>query len=208
MTVPSDLLAHKTLMLAMLICADEIGGDLGLEPGTSLAAMTRQLGTSRTSVYEQKERLLRAVSELAGARPGRPAAAEEAPPKCCCQSLELTVRVQAFRLQHLDAVIEHGSRTSYSPSFRRFILDQLDGWQCSRAAFAEATSVPPDTLADWVQADAAGVSSPALAREPVWVPVDASETTRSILHVACPARGHGVNVGRVENAPRLGGRLR
>jgi hypothetical protein len=186
MTVPPDALAHKTLMIALLACADDVARELGLSKGVSATAMARALGTNRTAMYEQKGRLLRALGTLAATGPGRPPAATTLPDGDRCQALELTVRVQAFRLEHLDAVIVHGTRTSYSPSFRRWILGELDRWPGSRAVFASATGLPPDTLTDWVRDDRAGLklettTTNALPPERTPVPVEASETARTIL---------------------------
>jgi len=180
MNVPQDVLEHKTLMIALLACAGEVARELGVEVSLPVAAMARTLGANRTSVYEQKDRLVRALTALVQSGPGRPAAESDAPRPCSCQETALTVRVQEFRIRHLDAVVEHANRTSYSPSFRRFILDQLDGWEGTTASFAEACRVPPDTLKDWARDDRAGLPSTPPAKRRLELPVDASETTRSI----------------------------
>jgi hypothetical protein len=181
MNVPQDLLEHKTLMIALLASAEGVARQLGLEAGMPVAAMSRALGANRTSAYEQKDRLVRALSDLAEAGPGRPAGESDAQVPCSCQETALTVRVLEFRVLHLDAVAEHANRTSYSPSFRRFILDELDRWQGSTASFTRACRVPPDTLKDWENADRAGLTSSPPAKPRPGLPVDASETTRSIV---------------------------
>src|SRR3990170_3797393 len=180
MNVPQDVLEHKTLMIALLACAGEVARELGVDVSLPVAAMSRTLGANRTSVYEQKDRLVRALTALVQSGPGRPAAESDAPRPCSCQETALTVRVQEFRIRHLDAVVEHANRTSYSPSFRRFILEQLDGWEGTTASFAEACRVPPDTLKDWARDDRAGLPSTPPAKRRLELPVDASETTRSI----------------------------
>ncbi len=114
------------------------------------------------------------------AGPGRPAADSDAQRSCRCEELALTIRVLEFRIQHLDAVVEHAKRTSYSPSFRRFINEELDRWPGTTASFAQASRVPPDTLKDWVRDDRAGLQMPPPARHHPQVPVDASATTRAI----------------------------
>jgi len=181
MNVPHEVLEHKTLMIALLACADGAAQELGLEPGMSVAAMARVLEANRTSVYEQKIRLVSALTDLAATGPGRPPAASDAHEPCDCPEPALTVRVLEFRVRHLDAVVEHANRTSYSATFRRFILDELDRWHGSTARFAEASRVPADTLKDWVDADRAGLASSPPAKPHPEVPVDASETTRSIV---------------------------
>jgi len=180
MNVPQDVLEHKTLMIALLAYAGEVAGELGVGVSMPVAAMARALGANRTSVYEQKDRLVRAVTELVESGPGRPAAESDAQRPCRCQETALTVRVLEFRIRHLDAVVEHANRTSYSPSFRRFILEELDRWAGTTVSFAEGCRVPSDTLKDWVRNDRAGLPSVPPAKRRQALPVDASETTRSI----------------------------
>ncbi len=57
MNVPQDLLEHKTLMIALLACADGVARELGIDASMPVAAMSHALGANRTSVYEQKARL-------------------------------------------------------------------------------------------------------------------------------------------------------
>ncbi|HLB36505.1 MAG TPA: transposase family protein [Gemmatimonadales bacterium] len=181
MNVPQDVLEHKTLMIALLACAKVVARELALDVTMPVAAMARALGANRTSVYQQQDRLVGALTELAAARPGRPAAGSEPQASCPGAEMALTVRGLEFRLAHLDAVVEHGHQTSYSPSFRRFVLGELDGWDGTAADFAQACRVPADTLKDWVQGDRAGLASTPPARPRPSVPVDASATTRSIV---------------------------
>jgi len=181
MNVPHEVLEHKTLMIALLACADEVARELGVAVGTPVASMSREQAANRTSVYEQRDRLVRALTDLVESGPGRPAAERDHQQPCRCQETALTVRVLEFRIRHLDAVVEHANRTSYSPSFRRFILDQLDGWEATTVSFAEACRVPPDTLKDWVRDDRAGLASDPPAKRHLEVPVDASRATRSIV---------------------------
>jgi len=180
MNVPQDVLEHKTLMIALLGLTEDVARELGVDWHLSVAAMARALGASRTSVYGQRQRLIEALVKLAGAGPGRPPAASQPPPACRCGELALTARVMEFRAHHADAVVEHANRTSYSPSFRRFILGELDGWEGTLAGFAQACRLPIDTVKDWVSDDRAGLASAPPARRPAEVPLDASETTASI----------------------------
>ncbi|MBW2257404.1 MAG: hypothetical protein JRI25_22790 [Deltaproteobacteria bacterium] len=168
-------------MIALLACADGAAQELGMDASMPVAAMSRELGANRTSVYEQKDRLVRALTDLVESGPGRPTAERAAQGPCRCEETALTVRVLEFRIGHLDAVVEHANRTSYSPSFRRLILEALDGWEGTTTSCAEACRVPPDTLKDWVRDDRAGLPSAPPAKRRVELPVDASETTRSIV---------------------------
>lgn len=180
MNVPQEVLEHKTLMIALLACAERVARELDVTVGTPVAAMARALDANRTAVYEQRDRLVGALSALVAAGPGRPAVGSQAPASCRCVELTLTVRVLDFRVRHLDAVVEHAGRTTYSPSFRRFILGELDGWEGTAAGFAQACQLPADTVKDWVRDDRAGLQNAPPPRPRAQVPVDASETTVSI----------------------------
>ena len=180
MNLPHEVLEHKTLMIALLACADGVARELGIDVSMPVAVMSRALGANRTSVYEQKARLASALTGLVESGPGRPPGESDAQQPGSCQETALTIRVLEFQIRHLDAAVEHANRTSYSPSFRRFILEELDGWEGTTAGFAVASRVPPDTLKDWVRDDRAGLASDPPAKRRLELPVDASETTRSI----------------------------
>ena len=181
MNVAGDVLEHKTLMIAVMNIAAEVARELEVDAGMSVAEMARLLGANRTSVYEQKGRLAKALSELVAARPGRPTADGDAPQPRSAEEMAQTIRVLEYRLEHLDAVVEHTNRTTYSASFRRFILEQHDEWPDTTARFAEACGVPLDTLNDWVREDRAGIVPEPPVRRGLRVAVDASKTTRSIV---------------------------
>jgi hypothetical protein len=182
MNVPQEVLEHKTLMVALLASAAEAARELEVKVDMSVAELARALDANRTAAYQQRQRLVEALQELVAVRPGRPAATPSEGSSADVQELALTVRVLEFRTKHLDAVIEYERRTSYSPSFRRFILGELDVWQGTHAQFAAACRLPADTLKDWVSADETGLErSSGPERTEVVIPVDASETTRAIL---------------------------
>lgn len=218
--VAQEVLEHKTLMIALVACAAEVARELGLEAEMPVAAMAHALGANRTSVYEQRDRLLPALRELAGSRPGRPPARDGGANHCPRDEQALTVRVLEFRLRHLDAVDEHAGRTTYSPSFRRFILGEHDAWQGSTDRFARACRVPSDTLKDWLRDDCAGVVRPAPAKGPLEVPRDASDLTRSIAcdfekwegstrhFVRLTAERYGLVSGQVFRVLRICGAIR
>jgi len=181
MNIPQDVLAHKTMMIALLAVAGEVADELGLQRDLSVTEMARQLEASRTSVYEQKERLSRSLATLLEVRPGRPRAKSDESREPSLEALRLECRVQRFRLEHPDAIVAHPTRSGYSPSFRRFILGELDAWQGCRATFAEASGVPLDTLSDWVRADSVGLTPTAPIKKHTEVPVDASAMAREIV---------------------------
>jgi hypothetical protein len=181
MNVPPVVLAHKTLMIALVALGRHVADALGLATDMPVATMARELGANRTAVYEQMDRLVRAMAAMVATGPGRPRVDVHHCDEARIRALELTTRVQAFRLEHRDAVIKYPSRTAYSASFRRLILAELDGWPGARVAFAEAAGVPDDTLADWVDDDRRGLAPAPPERRSLAVPVDASATTRAIV---------------------------
>lgn len=178
MTLSPQLLQHKTLMLAIFTLARHLAKALAVDLNAPMAEICRTLGASRTSMYEQLQRLMACLDELAQARPGRPPA-EPAPEPDGEPALQLTVAVLEFRLKHPGSLIEHRQRTTYADVFRRFILQHHDHWQGTLETFACAVRVPLDTLRDWLQDDRAEALQPAKTRPPV--PVNASELTRQIV---------------------------
>ncbi len=180
MKLPPQLLQRKTLMIALLTLARQIAQALEVDLNAPLAEICRQLGANRTSVYEQLQRLLTALGQLAEARPGRPTADTAPEPEHELAALRLTVEVLEFRLQHPGAMIDHPRRTTYADAFRRFILQHHDHWQGTRMAFAQAVRVPLDTLRDWIANDHADDLQPKIKQRPS-VPASASQLTRLIV---------------------------
>ncbi len=180
MTLPSPLFQRKTLMLAILALARHLAAALAVDLTAPMAEICRTLGANRTSVYEQLQRLLACLGELAKARPGRPPATDAPEPAHEQEALRLTVEVLEYRLQHPGSVVEHPQRTTYADAFRRFVLQHHDRWQGSLQAFADAVQIPLDTLRDWKRHDRAEVLQPQDKRRPS-VPANASELTRQIV---------------------------
>lgn len=180
MTLPPQLFRRKTLMLAILVLARQLAATLAIDLTASMAEICRTLGANRTSVYEQLQRLVACLGDLAKARPGRPPATEAPEPGDERAALRLTVEVLEYRLHHPGAVIEHRQRTTYADAFRRFVLECHDRWQGSLQAFADAVQIPFDTLRDWMRHDHAEVLEPQDKQRPS-VPAKASELTRQIV---------------------------
>ena len=149
MNVAQELLEHKALMIAVVATARAIAAELGVDMTMSVAEMSRELGAHRTSAYEQRDRLSQALTDLVSAGPGRPAGQSDAERPRSGEEMALTIRVLELRTRHLDAVVEHGNRREYSPSFRRFILEEYDRWAGTRADFAAACRLPLDTRRWW-----------------------------------------------------------
>ena len=63
-------------------------------------------------------------------------------------SLELTVKVLSYRLEHPGSVVPQRGRTLYSSAFQRFILTEADRWQGTSQEFSAAVRVPSDTVRD------------------------------------------------------------
>lgn len=178
MKLPPQLLQHKTLMIAILTLARRIAKALEIDLSAPLAETCRTLGANRTSVYEQLQRLLACLQQLAQARPGRPRV--QAAPASDPEIDALTVEVLEFRIRCPGAVIEHPHRTTYADAFRRFILQHHDRWQGTLLDFAQAVRVPLDTLRDWLANDRAETLKPQRKTRPS-VPANASQLTRRII---------------------------
>ncbi len=180
MKLSPQLLQRKTLMIALLTLARQIAQALEVDLNAPLAEICRQLGANRTSVYEQLQRLLASLGQLAQARPGRPTVDTAPEPEPELAALRLTVEVLEFRLRHPGALIEHQRCRSYADAFRRFILQHHDPWQGTLMAFAQAVRVPIDTLRDWIANDRADDLQPKIKQRPS-VPASASQLTRLIV---------------------------
>jgi hypothetical protein len=177
--IPPRVLEHKTLALAMLLLARDIGEELGIEPGWRLLSVCERLGANRTSVYEQRGRIIGSLDNLASASPGPPARIPESSGEDA-RSLRLTIEVLDYQASHPGAVITHRSRSAYSPEFRRFVLELCDGWSSTLEALAQAVRVPLDTLQDWRHQDRLPETR---IKERPTVPVDASEMTRKLVEL-------------------------
>ncbi len=177
---PPQLLQRKTLILAMLTLARQIAEALEVDLSAPLAETCRTLRVNRTSVYEQLQRLLACLGQLAQARPGRPPAEVAPEPDHELALLRLTVEVLKFRIRCPGSVIDHPRHRTYAEAFRRFILEHHDCWQGTLLAFAQAVHVPLDTLRDWIANDCAEDLEPKLKLRPS-VPANASQLTRLVV---------------------------
>jgi len=175
-------LEHKTLMLAVIAIARDIARSLEVSVETPLAESCRAVGANRTSVYEQKKRVLARLEELAGARPGRPCEPEVTPSgEGDATAQQLTIEILEHRLEHPGAMVRHQGRTHYSAGLRRLVLARHDRWTGSLEAFAAAVRVPLDTLRDWLRRDReAALGEPAAQAPAVAVPHGASELARQV----------------------------
>ena len=173
------VLEHKTLALATLLLAREIGEELGVEHGWTLRSVCERLEANRTSVYEQLGRVRASLEDLATASPG-PSARIAASSGDDVASLRLTIEVLDYQESHPGAVVTHRTRSAYSPEFRRFVLGLHDGWSGSLEAFARAVRVPLDTLQDWRCQDR--LPETELEQRPV-TPVDASKMTLKVIEL-------------------------
>jgi hypothetical protein len=191
MTLPPQILQRKTLMLAILALARHLAAALAVDLTAPMAEICRTQGANRTSVYEQLQRLLACLGELAKARPGRPPATAAPEPGDERAALRLTVEVLEYRLHHPGAVIEHRQRTTYADAFRRFVLECHDRWRGTLETFAQAIRIPLDTLRDWMRNDHAEALEPQDKQRPS-VPANASELARQVvdewLHWIGPTR--------------------
>ena len=184
--LPPNLLEHKTLMIALILIARYLVKALKVDPDAPLTEICGQLQANRTSVYEQAERILGCLQDLAGVRPGRPLASHSSSdPQADLSSQRLTIQVLDFQIEHPGSVVPQNGRTYYAPVFQRFILSMHDQWQGSLAAFAAASRVPLDTISDWIHRDRQGilpqqqVNQPQV-NQPLPTPQNASQLVRDI----------------------------
>jgi len=169
-------------MLAVLTIARDISDTLDVAMDAPLAESCRAVGANRTSVYEQKKRVLASLEELAGARPGRPCEPEVTPSsEDDPTAQQLTIELLEHRLEHPGAMVRHRGRTRYSAGLRRLVLARHDRWTGTLEAFGAAVRVPLDTLRDWLRRDREAALDEPVAQAPALsVPQDASELTRQV----------------------------
>ncbi len=155
MTIPESAPDTKpSLLAAILLWAIEILRGLESWPSTAAEAIAL-VGAGRSQAYETLGRL----KELAGdlyRQPGRPEA-EQAP----VATMAVMERVRDFLLTHPGAARVAGSRSRYSDTFRRFVLDlaspQGPGHALTREQLAAAVGIPSGTLDDWLREPAPAI---------------------------------------------------
>ncbi len=179
LNLPPNLLKHKTLMIALLLIARHLAKALRVDGNAPLTGICAQLQANRTSVYEQADRILGCLRDLAGARPGRPAGDTPDPP-ADLNAGSITIQVLDFRLEHPGSLVQQRGRAYYAPAFQRFVLSLLDQWQGTLEGFADAARVPIDTLRDWIQRDQQGVLPQQNINEHLPTPRNASQVVRDI----------------------------
>ena len=169
-------------MIAILLLARRIAEALKVDLDAPVAEICRAVGASRPSVYEQMGRALARIQGLAGVRPGRPTASVDSAASAREVSLELTVEVLSYQLDHPGSVLPQRGRTWYSPAFQRFILTSKDRWQGTLEAFAVAVRVPLETLRDWLRQDRAQAMVEPEPKQRPAVRVDSSELVHLIAN--------------------------
>ena len=179
LTIPTHCLEHKTLMIALLSIARQAAHQLQVELETPVAELCRLLDANRTSIYEQRQRILNALESLTQAQPGRPPGSPDDSHQDPT-SLQLTITVLEFQLRHPGSIEHQKRRTCYAPQFQRFLLEQHDSWQGTDEAFAQAVKVPIDTLRDWFRRDREGLRPEPLEKQIPKIPRSASQLTRRI----------------------------
>lgn len=181
-----DLRNERTFSVALMIIAKKEADQVGLEFALNISRVCDQAGISRPYAYELAGQLAEALSALRGRRPGRPEGGKtiEEAPSASEFGLRLTVEVLNFRLANPGSVVEHGRRSTYSPSFRRFILARYDDFvpsELDQAEFAKATRVPIDTLRKWVAVDRETLDELAEAEQQRWQDVKASQDASEVV---------------------------
>ena len=142
--------ASPHLIAGLLLAARDHQQRLGLVH-PAVEQIVERTGTTRSSAYEVKARVLEALPSLVRAV-GRPPAPEAPPPApvdaLCHEALR-------FVMDHPGCVHGGGKRRHYSDSFRRLLLDMLARRpELGVEGLAAAVEVPADTLRDWMRAGA------------------------------------------------------
>ncbi len=185
-----DIRNKRTFSVALMIIVKKEAEQVDLELDLNISRMCDQAGVSRPYAYELAGQLQAALADIRSRRPGRPEGGETSEEAFPASKLgiRLTVEVLDFRLANPGSVVEHGRRSTYSPSFRRFILARYDEFvpnEFDQAAFAKATRVPIDTLRKWVAVDRATLGELAEAEQQrgkdVKAPQDASEVVQRLI---------------------------
>ena len=88
---------------------------------------------------------------------------------------QLTIAVLRYQLDHPGAVVDHQKRKSYSPQYRRFVLERLDTWRQTMESFSQATEIPLDTLRQWLKTDSHCLAPLPEKSPPVMVYRDSSQ---------------------------------
>lgn len=147
-----------------------------------------KLGVSRTYPYLLASRVEECLAPLFGRQPGRPVSPTALPPGGDRVDLALTITLLRFQLEHPGAVVQHNGRKSYSPRFRRLVLEQHDLLVPARvdeALFGAAAEIPIDTLNDWLKSDRAGleeeVAQAADRFRDLRLPAEMSEAVRVLV---------------------------
>ncbi|MCP4287187.1 MAG: hypothetical protein GY792_22540, partial [Gammaproteobacteria bacterium] len=160
-------------------CADDIS--IVLEG--SLSAICRQAGINRTQLYERKTQLWKVLAEVELAGPGRPVQPESVPMNGEIPAgYDVREQLLRYRLDHPGAMILHaGGSTSYSDSFKRFVLDLLDTWEGNLESFCQWAEIPYQTLTHWRKRDGNQPYIPQPIRTLPELSRSATEECRSIV---------------------------
>lgn len=142
-------------MIAILLLARSIADALKVDLDAPVAEICRTVGASRPSAYEQMNRVLTGIQSLAETRSGRPATSGDSAAGDREVSLDLTVEMLSYQLDHPGSVLPQRGRTWYAPAFQRFVLTKKDHWLGTLETFAEAVRVPLETIRDWLRKDRA-----------------------------------------------------
>jgi len=183
MNIKEDLKNSKLTLIALDKIIKKYASDMGVNLKGTLSAICNAAGVNRTQVYERKNQLEEALSELELAGPGRPSnpPVPDVDPQES-QDWELREKVLRYRLNHPGAVVIHSSgRATYSDGFIRFVLDLHDEWEGSPEWFCRQVEVPYSTLRVWCNKDKGQAYGEHQDRPIPYMPISASEDFRRIV---------------------------
>lgn len=154
MNIKEDCQSNKLTLIALHKLIGEKAQEQGIDLQGPLSTVCSNAGVNRTQVYERRQQLEEALSEISRANPGRPAQNRESLPGIERSEWEVRENVLLYRLDHPGAVVKHDSgKTSYSDGFIRFILDLHDRWEGAPERFCAQVEVPYQTLRNWRRSD-------------------------------------------------------
>jgi len=183
MNIKEDLKNSKLTLIALDKIIKKYASDMGVNLNGPLSTICNAAGVNRTQVYERKNQLEEALTDLELAGPGRPSnpPVSDANPQES-QGWELREKVLGYRLNHPGAVVVHSSgRATYSDGFIRFILDLHDEWEGSPEWFCRQVEVPYSTLRVWCNKDKGQAYGEHQDRPIPYMPISASEDFRRIV---------------------------
>lgn len=144
---------RPTVFAALLMLCRRLLDQLDLQLPETVAEIVDLAGCGTSQPYLWVERIEEMLEELGESRPAED---DSSNPTVEPALLEVACRVRDYLAHHPGAAERSEKRTTYSDSFRRFVLELRSpgqpGADLTVEQFAEATGVPFGTIKDWLKA--------------------------------------------------------